>query len=346
MSRLPAILIGVAAALPASLAFSPSQLSAGLLARKAACFEHPRQGLRGGGGGAVTMAAKGSILDSHLHVWSDGKAPFPWAAGNEPPKDLQGAATVESLLGDMDKSGVAGALIVQPINHKFDHSYVEECMKKYPSRLKGMCLANPNQTPEAACSELRRLKEAGFVGVRFNPGLWPEGKAMDDEVGKALYTTAGELGMVVGFMCFTGLDKRVGSIISLLEASPETQAVIDHFGFFRQDGEAKEEVWAKLLALSQYPQVHVKTSAFFRVSGDPYPYQDLWLRVRALVQAFGSDRLLYGSDFPFVQQQCGYKRAAEALSVVRWGNEDALLNEKEYSDVMRGTFTKLFGSFQ
>jgi len=285
-----------------------------------------------------------ALYDSHLHVWSDGAPPFPYAAGNEPPEELRKEATVEKLLAEMDEAGVQGCLVVQPINHKFDHSYVSACLSKHPTRLKGMCLLDPTGSADDAVAQLEALSKEGYVGVRFNPGLWPEGKKMDDDVGMAAYKKAGELGMAVGFMCFKGLDLHAPTIESLAAAHPGTKAIIDHFGFFRQDGKAKEEIWGMLLGLSKFPQVYVKLSAFFRVSGDPYPYQDLWARVRELVQAFGSKRLLYGSDFPFVQQQCGYLKSSQALSVVRWGNEDSLLTEQEYRDVTAGTFESLFGA--
>lgn len=42
---------------------------------------------------------------------------------------------------------------------------------------------------------------------------------------------------------------------ALLEAQPETPAVIDHWGFFHQDGRDVEEAWAQLIALAKYPQV-------------------------------------------------------------------------------------------
>ena len=61
--------------------------------------------------------------------------------------------------------------------------------------------------------------------------------------------------MCVGFMCFTGLDKHVARIVNLLELAPKTKAIIDHFGFFKQEGKANEAIWAKVLALSEYPQV-------------------------------------------------------------------------------------------
>lgn len=42
---------------------------------------------------------------------------------------------------------------------------------------------------------------------------------------------------------------------ALLEAYPETPAIIDHWGFFHQEGRDVEEAWAQLLALAKYPQV-------------------------------------------------------------------------------------------
>lgn len=42
---------------------------------------------------------------------------------------------------------------------------------------------------------------------------------------------------------------------------------------------------------------------------DPYPYPSLRPRFAALIKHFGSQRLLWGSDFPFVSDgQCGWAR--------------------------------------
>lgn len=53
------------------------------------------------------------VADSHLHVWGDGSAPFPYAEGQEPPQRLRQSGTPETLLAEMDNAGVGGALIVQ-----------------------------------------------------------------------------------------------------------------------------------------------------------------------------------------------------------------------------------------
>lgn len=51
--------------------------------------------------------------DSHLHVWGDGKDPFPYAEGQAPPERLQLTSSSSVLLQEMDNAGVGGALIVQ-----------------------------------------------------------------------------------------------------------------------------------------------------------------------------------------------------------------------------------------
>ena len=245
------------------------------------------------------------VIDSAVHVWSNGQPPYPWAVA--PPEELTSAATYERLAASAQASGVAGALIVQPANHMFDHAYVTAALKAHPTFFRGMGLANPTLPPAEAVAALEALHAAGFVGVRFNAGAFEGGLTSD--VGRALYKRAGELGMPVGVMCFKGLGPFVPALTALCEAHPETTLVVDHLGFFRQPaiggqlgGAAAndDDAWAGLLGLARYPQVHVKVSALFRASGEAPPHLDLQPRLAALLRAYGKERLMWGSDFPFV----------------------------------------------
>jgi len=145
---------------------------------------------------AMSTAASNKIIDSHLHVWAstdEAKSRFPYAEGQEPPESLRNLASVSELLKRMDATGVDGALIVQPINHKFDHSYVADAMKNHPTRFKGMLLHDPSLAVDAAVSRLENFALQGFVGVRFNPYLWP--KLENDTLTKM--STAGGAGIAV-----------------------------------------------------------------------------------------------------------------------------------------------------
>ena len=279
-------------------------------------------------------------IDSHLHVWSNGEEPYPYIRDAVPPNSLKDTSNSAALLEEMNKADVRGALIVQPINHLFDHRYVEDAIRKYPERFKGMCLLDPSTEDE---NYLKDLRERGFCSVRYNPYL-PEwgGATLGDEAGKKFYTECGELEMPVGFMCFKGLNKHIREIEALLEASPSTKAIIDHWGFFVQDGAVVDESWEQLLALAKYPQVYVKVSAPFRnvVNKEDKTHSELKGRVRTLIDTFGATRIMWGTDFPFVmlEDDDAYSKSKNALS--GWG-----LSPEEEEQVLSGTVEGLLGKW-
>jgi len=263
-------------------------------------------------------------IDSHLHLWSPDGERYPWDI--PPPDNLNsnGLATSENFIKLMDGAHVAHAMVVQPINYGQDYKYLIDAMDAYPTRLKGMFLADPTvPTSEAsAWIDERAGSHANWVGVRFNPYKWPEDSetGMADDTGKAMFQRAGELGLVVGFMPFKGLCRHTSEIEALLRSASQTQVIIDHWGFFLQpatgtgdDRAVDEESWKCLLALSSFPQVSVKISALFRVAKDQLPFASLSKRLEDLLSAFGSTRLLWGSDFPFVTEHSEYSQAVQAI---------------------------------
>jgi hypothetical protein len=93
------------------------------------------------GSDSETTSSTSRVIDSHLHIWASPQEAetYPYFPGQEP--TLTG--DVNFLLKNMEEARVDGALIVQPINHKFDHSLVTSVLKRYPSKFVGCCLANP-----------------------------------------------------------------------------------------------------------------------------------------------------------------------------------------------------------
>ncbi|KAI5069917.1 hypothetical protein GOP47_0014260 [Adiantum capillus-veneris] len=240
----------------------------------------------------------------------------------------------------MEEGGVDGALIVQPINHKFDHSYLSRVLQMHPEKFIGCCLANPSDEGEGVGEMERLVTKDGYRAVRFNPYLWPSYQKMTNDVGKALFAKAGELGIPVGFMCFKGLLLHIDDIEQLCSQFPATQVLLDHLGFCNpplSDSELK--AWESLLALSKYPYVYIKVSAFFRISREPFPHKDLWPLLEKLIATFGSKRLLWGSDFPFVVNECGY---ANAKRVLEQAKSDVGITDEDLEWIMGRTATELF----
>ncbi|CAO2829000.1 unnamed protein product [Amaranthus hypochondriacus] len=285
------------------------------------------------------MNSPAKVIDSHLHVWAspqEAADKYSYFPGQEP--TLTGHA--EFLLECMEEAGVDGALIVQPINHKFDHSYVTSILKRYPSKFSGCCLANPADDGSGIDQLTDLVKKDGYCAVRFNPYLWPSGQKMTNEVGKVMFSKAGELGIPVGFMCMKGLNLHFSEIEELCTEYPSTPVLIDHMGFCKSPtNDDERSSFTNLLKLSQFPQVHVKFSALFRISRESFPYQDLTPSFSQIVTSFGANRIMWGSDFPFVVSECGYKEAKKAVSVIA---EQASLSASDLDLIMGGTIMKLF----
>lgn len=285
------------------------------------------------------MAMSTKIIDSHLHVWAspqEAKDKYPYVPGQEP--SLRG--NFDFLLDCMGEAGVDGALIVQPINHKFDHSYVTSVLKKHPSKFVGCCLANPAEDGSGIQQLEHLILTDGYRAVRFNPYLWPSGQQMTNEIGKAMFSKAGELGVPVGFMCMKGLNLHISEIENLCTEFPKTLVLLDHLAFCKpptNDEEAK--VLSELLRLSRFPQVYVKFSALFRVSRSSYPYEDLSPLLAQVVSSFGADHVMWGSDFPFVVEECGYKEAKEAVSLIA---NQVPLSSSDLEWIMGKTAMQLF----
>ncbi|XP_044490153.1 uncharacterized protein LOC123214449 [Mangifera indica] len=278
-------------------------------------------------------------IDSHLHIWAspeEAADKYPYFPGQEP--TLPG--NVDFLLQCMAEASVDGALIVQPINHKFDHSLVTSVLKKYPTKFVGCCLANPAEDGSGIKQLEQLVLKDGFRAVRFNPYLWPSGQQMTNEVGKAMFSRAGELGVPVGFLCMKGLNLHISEIEELCTEFPSTNVLLDHLGFCKQPTNDDESLaFSKLLKLSRFPQVYIKFSALFRLSRMAFPYQDLCSLLSQVVSSFGINRVMWGSDFPYVVAECGYKENKEAVCLIA---DEAKLSSSESEWLMGGTITRLF----
>ncbi len=121
-----------------------------------------------------------------------------------------------------------------------------------------------------------------------------------------------------------------------------------------------EEAWKQLLSLAAFPEVCVKISALWRVSVEPFPHLDLDHRLLQLVEAFGTNRLLFGTDFPYVQQQVQRdpqldKDAAPAAkenyvryvadAMQSWPQCRARLTNTQWNELFCLTAESLFGAF-
>lgn len=91
---------------------------------------------------------------------------------------------------------------------------------------------------------------------------------------------------------------------AVLERHPELTVLVSHLGIPRAFATAPSAEFARaelepVCVLSRFPSVHVKLSGFYALAEPAYayPHRAAWPYVEVVQEAFGTARLLWGSDF-------------------------------------------------
>ena len=237
------------------------------------------------------------IIDSHVHVASNWYEP------------------VETLLYHMDANEVEHAVLVQQ-GGQFDNSYLLECARRYPDRLYAVVLVDVNSID--AEQQLRDLAEQGAHGLRLRATDRSPG---DDPL--AIWRQAAVLGLPVS--CSGPVDGFIDpAFAQLVEELPDATFVIEHMGSVNPPGaeSAPYPLHRQVFALARYQNVAIKFHGLGEICPklqpfpQPFPFDRTYLALFDLAyEAFGAERMLWGSDFPPV---CGREGYANAL---RWPQE-------------------------
>ena len=269
-----------------------------------------------------------SIIDSHVHVWKHDPR-YPWAkeTTHPPPHD----ATPETLLALMRANGVSKTVIVQVIHYRWDNSYLADVLKQFPEYFRGVARVNP-QDPGAPDQASRLIREQGFAGIRISPAGDEQGDWIRGPLMEPLWARCRDEN---GSMSVLAPITRIPDVALLIEKFPDLDVVIDHMADCPPE---RPELLKNLLALKRFPRVFVKVSHAWSLSRQAYPYPDCQAQIKRLYDAFGPERLMWGTDWPLVEAYCGY---GKALSIIR--DEMPFLNAEDKKWMLSKTVSRVFG---
>ncbi len=248
--------------------------------------------------GMDVNSARLRIIDPHVHVWkNDPRYPWPKELSRPPKED----ALPSTLLGLMNANGVEKTVIVHVIHYRWDCRYAGDTIKAHPDRFMGVCRVDPMS--DRAVEELDRwVRDYRFHGVRLSPaadasGDWINDRKRMDRIWRRVKIP----------LCILCPVVRLPDVGRVLERHRESLDVcIDHMADCPID---KPEELKKLLGLARHPRVFVKISHLWGLSKQAYPYRDTHDQVKRLYDAFGPQRLMWGTDWPGVEAFCGYAKA-------------------------------------
>jgi len=291
----------------------------------------------------AARAVRPPVIDTHMHTWSGDPQKFPFDNPNSQtphavPNGTPG--TAELLLEEMDQAGVTHCVLVQVIYHGWDNRYTEYCVKEYPARFKGHGLIDPTD-PHVADKLEFWMTEHGLSGMRFSP-IYYIGKDdwMTGPAHHKLYQKASELKAIFNYFIET---KQLPKLEQMIARYPEVRIVIDHLA--RIDLKAADPLpeFQKLLMLAKYPNVWAKVTELSVVSPSmEYPYRDTFPWVRRMYDAFGPDRLLWGTGFPGITRvENGRPTLQQELDLVR--KEIEFFSDEDRAKILGLNAQKLWG---
>ncbi|HEY1328318.1 MAG TPA: amidohydrolase family protein [Casimicrobiaceae bacterium] len=228
-------------------------------------------------------------IDCHVHVLDPAR--FPYNASTHYAPSGQEIGTPAQLDRVMEVYGAQHALLVGPNSgYGLDNACMLDTIARGRGRYKGIAVVGNDVTVD----ELERLKRQGVVGVAWNATHY----------GLDYYRDAGPL-----LQRLAALDMLVDVQVEhdqLVTLAPRlvdcgVRILVDHCGRPTLAEGPMQPGFRALLALAGTRRAFVKLSGFVKFSREPAPHADAWPFVRALVDAFGLDRCLWASDWPYLR---------------------------------------------
>ena len=284
------------------------------------------------------------VVDAHLHLFKALSDDYPRAIFDimAPPERSESA---ERLLEATDGAGVDRAIVCALSEHD---RYLAEVLAEYPGKFAGVAV-HDFADPDPLATLQRRI-DAGIEGVRFyglegEPGADPESLTAFP-----VLAAMHEAGMKAWFY---GPADQVALLDGCLDLLPGLTVVLNHLGFLpnmhlelRVDEFGRPQFDMPLpppglevveALATKHPSVHVHFSGHYAFSGAPYPYRDLQETTDRIYAAFGPERMLMASDWPWIRDEPGYPEILGVIDQLLGGIDGA-----ERDMIRGGTAMSLF----
>jgi predicted TIM-barrel fold metal-dependent hydrolase len=214
----------------------------------------------------------------------------------------------------MDAQEVDKAVLVQTSWSTWDNGYIADAVALYPHRFFGHGLIDPLEKSNAEQARYW-VKDRGLAGFRFHPMYYPDRKILTIPENGSLWEEVADLGAVVQFHLRPEDAEQVDTVAP---RCPGNIFILDHMGY--PDADRTIAQYQPILDLARHPNVFFKLSYVNGRSKLPFPHEDVHAYIQKALDAFGSERMLWGTGYP------GHHRAkhnwpslADELRLIREG---------------------------
>jgi len=273
------------------------------------------------------------FVDAHHHVWSLARGDYGWLTPELAP--IYRDFSLKDLAPLREQANVAATVLVQAAATVEETRYLLDVAARSHGVVKGV-VGWVDLGARDAIPTLTRLARSHLLkGVRPMLQDLPDiAWILRAEVGKTLAALP-RLGLR-----FDALVKpaQLPALLTMLDRHPDLAVVIDH-GAKPDIRQGMWEPWARLMRVAAgNPRVRCKISGLVTEAGAGWTIDLLRRYFEFLVEIFGPQRLMWGSDWPVLNLAATYQSwyAATVALTAGWSAEDR-------AALMGGTARRFYG---
>ncbi len=231
------------------------------------------------------------IIDCHAHIYSADERRYPPKA--DPLRPPGGAASIEDLRATAEAHAVTAVRAIQSYSfYGDDNRYLCDTARANPDWVAGVCTLEPDD-PNSPAVLRRCVQEYGVKTLRSIAG---NAQATFDHDGvRQLWRACAELGATVDI--FLMKLEWVAGAEDLLREFGDVAVGFDHCMDLKP-GPDYEKKLGEVLRLSRYENLYAKVDFISTGTQVGYPGEDLHDAAMKIIDAYGAERCVWGSNFP------------------------------------------------
>lgn len=271
-------------------------------------------------------------IDSHIHLWDYHKnvSDFTWM--NDKMNILRKDFTPNELAEELAKSNYHGAIAVQARQSLEETKFLLNYADTHPNVIIGVVgWFDLRASPTELAATLESMKHSKLVGVRHIAEDEPDDNFLcHPDVAKGIQVCH-EAGLAYDLLC---RPRHLPAAITLVRSQPNTRFVLDHIAkpeIGTKGIQALDSPWTdNIRTLASYPNVYCKLSGMITEAvWEKWTREEFIPFMKIVLEAFGSQRLMLGSDWPVCKLSGEHSEAMDvAESFLR-----SHVSQQEYEDI-------------
>ena len=289
------------------------------------------------------------IVDAHAHSfpsvrgWLNGKETRSLSYGKVkigsdyerwfPPSFVDSASPIELLIEYMDWNDISKAIVTQGPMYGLHNDYLIEEQKRHHDRIRIFGILE-RYTNAQSLDALSNMAQAGMCGLKFELESIISNDTQfrfdsSEVMSVCEQCQASGLSIMVHPVRGEGTEVAIAKVI---DTFPRLKIIIAHLGLAPFPG------WESKIHLAKRENVFLDCSGLpASFDSDEYPYVQAQGFIKWAVDQVGSEKILWGSDYPALLRWCTYR---QTLDIVRSSN---VLSDMEKERILGTNAARVFG---